>query len=96
MQSVQPPFWHPAASDAVIFDWDGVLAETKLDFSPVFQRFFGGKRVLLLEALPTLEPDRRDELENALLNLEIQGAREATPVPGARECIAYVEELGLP
>ena len=46
-----PPFWHPSRVRALLLDWDGVLAETHLDFSPLRQRFYGGRRAMLLEDL---------------------------------------------
>ena len=49
MQPVLPPFWHPAFAHAFILDWDGVLAETHLDFSQIRSRYFQGRRVPLLE-----------------------------------------------
>ncbi len=32
MSVILPPFWHPACKKAFILDWDGVLADTKLDY----------------------------------------------------------------
>ena len=92
----EPPFWHPARQGAFILDWDGVLAETSLDFRPIFKKYFGGKRVMLLEALPSLEPSRRKEIEQELIDLEMEGARKAHPVPGAQRLLAFLEERGLP
>ena len=65
----EPPFWHPARQEAFILDWDGVLAETSLDFRPLFAKHFGGKRVMLLETLPSLEPSRRRAIEEELVHL---------------------------
>ncbi len=92
----EPPFWHPARQDAFILDWDGVLAETKLDFSHIFAQYFGGKRVMLLETLPSLEPSRRREVEEELIRLEMEGARRAHPVPGAFDFLAFLEERCIP
>ena len=40
LETIAPPFWHPAVKGAFILDWDGVLADTKLDFSALRQRYF--------------------------------------------------------
>lgn len=90
------PFWHPVLSEAWILDWDGVLAATHLSFAPLYERFFGGQRVMLLEALPTLEPDQREELAAMLVSLEMEGAERAEAVPGARDLVAWIERHELP
>ncbi len=92
----EPPFWHPARQGAFILDWDGVLAETRLDFRPLFEKYFGGKRVMLLETLPSLEPSLRTEIEQELIRLEMEGARRARPVPGAEKLLTFLEERGFP
>ncbi len=92
----EPPFWHPARQEAFILDWDGVLAETSLDFRPLFAKHFGGKRVMLLETLPSLEPSLRKVIEQELIDLEMEGARRAHPVPGAFDFLAFLEERGIP
>jgi HAD superfamily hydrolase (TIGR01509 family) len=90
------PFWHPARQGAFILDWDGVLAETSLDFRPIFAKYFGGKRVMLLETLPSLESSRRKCIEQELVNLEMEGARKAHPVPGALELLEFLRERHIP
>ena len=91
-----PPFWHPSRVRALLLDWDGVLAETHLDFSPLRQRFYGGRRAMLLEEASTLPPEERVALMEALRDLEIRGAREAEPIPGVPELLAWLEETRTP
>jgi hypothetical protein len=76
------PFWHPAWAQGILFDWDGVLAETRLSFAPIYERFFGGRRVMLLEILPQLEERVRKDLEQALFDVEMEGSK-GTTYPGA-------------
>lgn len=94
--TVHAPFWHPARCGGWILDWDGVLAATHLSFAPIYERFFDGQRVMLLEVLPSLEPQRREELAAALVALEMEGAEQAEVVPGARELVAWIESRGIP
>ena len=96
MEKIASPFWHPAHADAFLLDWDGVLAQTKLDFSPIYERFFGGKRVMLLEVMPQLAGDVRDELDKALHDLEMSGAETATAVDGAFALVEWLEAQGKP
>ena len=30
---IKSPFWSPAGASGFILDWDGVIAETRLDFT---------------------------------------------------------------
>lgn len=63
------PFWHPADSEGFILDWDGVLAETRLNFAPLRARYFDGKFVPLFEALETLPPSIADRLRKDIYDL---------------------------
>ena len=59
---IAPPFWHPSVARGFILDWDGVLADTKLDFAPIRAKYFKGERVPLVEAADMLEESRREDL----------------------------------
>lgn len=96
MKPILPPFWHPAFAHAFILDWDGVLAETSLDFSDIRNRYFGGKRVPLLEAGRLLPESIRVQLEKDIYDLEMEGAEKAEPVPGAAELLDWLDERGIP
>ena len=90
------PFWSPAQASAILFDWDGVIAETSLDFSPIREKYYGGRRAMLLEEAGTLPPDRREALMRDLEELEMEGAYRSHPVPGIEEVLAWVEERAIP
>ena len=84
--AVAAPFWHPSMARGFILDWDGVLADTKLDFSPIRAKYFKGERVPLVEAADMLERDRRADLERELYELEMEGARKAVPFRAPTNC----------
>ena len=88
LETIAPPFWHPAVKGAFILDWDGVLADTKLDFSALRQRYFGGRIVPLIEAAEAFPPPVREEIRDEVRRVEMEGADRAVPVPGAHEFIS--------
>lgn len=94
--SIFPPFWHPSLALGFILDWDGVLADTKLDFSPIRAKYFNGERLPLVEAAGLLEPDDREALETDLYDLEMEGAGRAEPVEGAHALLEWLERSGIP
>ena len=71
---VKPPFWHPAFSAGFILDWDGVLAETRLDLAPIRAKYFDGRFVPLFEAVETLPPSLGEQLKKDIYDVEMAGA----------------------
>ncbi len=96
MTGIHPPFWHPVLSKGFILDWDGVLADTKLDFQRIRDRYFGGRRVPLIESDHLLTPEQKKDLEKDLYDLEMEGASRALPVPGAHELLQWLDERHIP
>lgn len=94
--SFSAPYWSPAEADAIIFDWDGVLADTHLDFTDIRSRYYGGSNAMLLEDRHTLTQEQRDGLMADLHDLEMRGAEDAAPVPGALDVLEWVEQKGIP
>jgi HAD superfamily hydrolase (TIGR01509 family) len=94
--NISPPFWHPSLPKAFLMDWDGVIAETKLDFTAVRERYYGGKRAMLLEDSHRLSPEDRESLMKDLYDLEMEGASKAAPVPGALEFLSCLEDRDIP
>ncbi|MDO9508701.1 MAG: HAD-IA family hydrolase [Thermovirgaceae bacterium] len=94
--SIPPPFWHPSLAHGFILDWDGVLADTKLDFAPIRAKYFNGERLPLVEAADRLEPSEREALERDLYDLEMEGARRATPVEGAHDLLEWLKRSRIP
>ena len=93
---IQAPFWHPAQASAFLLDWDGVLAETSLDFGPLRQRYFGGRKVPLLEAALALPEEEQRAFHRDVQALEMEGASAASLVAGAEELLAWLAERELP
>jgi HAD superfamily hydrolase (TIGR01549 family) len=90
------PFWSPSQAEAVLFDWDGVIANTSLDFSAVRKKYYGGSRAMLIEDSVSLPPQKREALIREIEELEMEGAAAATPVPGATNVIGWFERRGIP
>ena len=58
---IDAPYWAPAQCEGFLLDWDGVIAETKLDFSGLREKYFGGRRAMLLEEGALLPPELRGQ-----------------------------------
>ena len=93
---IRSPYWHPAAAKGFLLDWDGVIAETKLDFTDVRQRYYGGRDAHLLEDAVTLSEQERQALMEDLRKLEVAGAAHAEPVPGALELLDWLKVHEVP
>lgn len=79
-----------------MLDWDGVLAETKLNFSPIREKYFQGRFVPLFEAIATLPQPLAEELSKDIYDVEMAGAADAKPVPGALELLNWLESNNIP
>ena len=93
---IKAPFWSPADASGFLLDWDGVIAETHLDFSPLRDKYFGGRRAMILEEASSLAPDAREAMMKDLVEIEMAGAERAVPVAGAFELIDWLKENGVP
>ena len=93
---IKAPFWHPACVSGFLLDWDGVIAETKLDFTGVRERYYGGRPAMLLEDAASLPEDERDALMRDLRDLEVEGAKRAVPVQGAPELLEWLGSHHIP
>jgi HAD superfamily hydrolase (TIGR01509 family) len=87
---------HPALAGAFILDWDGVLADTKLDFKPLRQKYFYGEITPLTEAASKLPEPARSEAHSEIRRIEMEGAANATAVEGAKELLAWLSAAGKP
>ncbi|MBQ9881997.1 MAG: HAD family phosphatase [Synergistes sp.] len=90
------PYWSLSAAGGFLLDWDGVIADTKLDFSGIREKYYGGRRAMLLEEAHTLPPEKQEELNRDLIELEMAGADRATAVPGAFSLISLLQENDIP
>lgn len=96
LQQRRSHHWNPALCRAFVLDWDGVLAETKLNFSPIREKFFQGRFVPLFEAIATLPQPLAEELSKDIYDVEMAGAADAKPVPGALELLNWLESNNIP
>jgi len=90
------PFWSPSEASAILFDWDGVIADTRLDFSRIREKYYGDSPAMLLEDAHKLSPEDRSSMMLELEELEVEGAKRATFVPGISEILDWIEGAGIP
>ena len=80
---------------AVIFDLDGTLVDSQLDFQAMRSEMEIGPEPIL-ETIAKLSPPRRAYCEAILARHEWEGAERSTPCPGAREWIRSLDDRGIP
>ncbi|MBY0589078.1 HAD family hydrolase [bacterium] len=79
----------------VIFDMDGTLVDSGLDFD-LIRREMGLGKGPILETLLTLPPDRRRECDAILDRHESAGAERAILLAGAQEWIKRLDQHRIP
>ncbi|MDR1916984.1 MAG: HAD hydrolase-like protein [Synergistaceae bacterium] len=91
------PFWSPSHASAILFDWDGIIAKTHLDFSEVREKYYGSRSsAMLLEDSFTLSVSKREALMRDIEEIEMRGANEARPVQGIFDLLAWVDDHHIP
>ncbi len=100
---------------AVVFDFDGTLAQTRIDFAAMRQRVIElaqkmgvrreqiNQRLYVLELIDAIErklpaarrAEFRSGAERIVLECEIAGCQQASPVPGASEALDLLRRAGL-
>lgn len=93
---VRTHYWSPAACAAFVLDWDGVLAETKLSFAHIREKYFDGRFVPLFESIATLPKPIASALEKDIYDEEMKGAESAVAVPGAFDLLEWLDSAGIP
>lgn len=99
-RSSQPAARLPKRSDGLrgmIFDLDGTLVDSRLDF-PAIKRDLGlPADKAILEALAEIPPgSHKDHLLARLRSHELRGAECATLFPGVRETLSFLQERAIP
>lgn len=79
-----------------IFDMDGTLIDSKLDFEAIRQDMGLSDGLPILETMESMESQRRTECEEILLRHEQQGVSDATVFPNVAETLKSIEQLQLP
>jgi HAD superfamily hydrolase (TIGR01509 family) len=85
------PLFNLSSVRGVILDWDGVIAETKLDFGPVRRKYFNGKHVPLLEAAETMDVELKTAFLDEIRAEEMRGAANSVPVEGIFDFIKLLD-----
>lgn len=96
MSLISLPYWHPSQARGFILDWDGVIADTSLDFSGIRKKYFNGERVPLIEAGDLLDEIQKENLWKDIYDLEMEGANLATPIGGIFSLVEWLHENSVP
>jgi HAD superfamily hydrolase (TIGR01509 family) len=79
----------------VIFDMDGTLIDSRLDFEAMRVEMGLAPGLRILEAIAELPPDRAEQCHRILERHEWEGAERATLLPGAREVVETLASWGV-
>ena len=81
--------------DAVIFDMDGTLVESLLDFKAIRAELGIDSGDGIIEAIAAMPAERGRLAHRHLLSHELRGARAARLIPGARQAVLAAGRAGL-
>lgn len=82
---------------AVVFDLDGTLVDSRLNFAAICDDIGWPRGTPLLEQLAQLtDVAEHDRALQIIRQHELQGAREACWMPGAERCLQQLQRVGLP
>src|SRR5262245_33680289 len=79
----------------VLFDLDGTLADSALDFNQMRSEMNLPPGVPILETIDTLPPDEAERCREILSRHEVAGALRATIMPGVQQFLGLLEERGV-
>lgn len=89
--------WNPASIQGVVFDLDGTLVDSRLDFDRIRQEIGCPKERGLLEHVATLtDPEQIRTAEATIYRHEMAGAAAATWIPGAKQLLRTLHAKGIP
>lgn len=82
---------------AVVFDLDGTLVDSKLDFSELRRRLGWPEQSLILEHLATLDCEvKKQQAEQIIIDFELEGARRASWMPNAEVLLQQLKRQNMP
>lgn len=82
---------------AVVFDLDGTLVDSALDFALICDDIGWPHGTPLLETLATIEEQQeRQRIAEIICRHEMRGAQIASWMPGAQQCLERLSEAGIP
>src|SRR5206468_1809626 len=79
----------------VVFDLDGTLVDSRLDFDAMRREMELPPNQPILESLARLEPRQAERCHKILHRHELAGAERADLLPGVRELVAALHALGI-
>lgn len=86
----------PRRFQALLFDLDGTLVDTRLDFAALRGELGFPDGIGLLEHLETLPPEQASQARQVIHRHEMAGAEAATWIDGARALLAALRRHGVP
>lgn len=82
---------------AVVFDLDGTLVDSALDFALICDDVGWPRGTPLLEKLATVEElHERQRITDIICRHEMRGAELASWMPGAQQCLEQLSEADIP
>lgn len=85
-----------ASLKGIIFDLDGTLVDSGLDFAAIRHELACPDGVGVLEYIESLPEGARLAAEQVVLDHERRGAERAEWMPGASECLWFCQQRNLP
>lgn len=80
-----------------MFDLDGTLVDSKLDFSELRRRLGWPEQSLILEHLATLDCEvKKQQAEQIIIDFELEGARRASWMPNAEVLLQQLKRQNMP
>lgn len=82
---------------AVVFDLDGTLVDSRLDFSELRRRLGWPEHSLILEHLASLScASEKQKAEQIIIDFELEGARNASWMPNAEQLLQRLQQQNMP
>jgi HAD superfamily hydrolase (TIGR01509 family) len=82
---------------AVVFDLDGTLVDSALNFSAMCDDIGWPRGTALLERLAQLDdPSESARVQHIIRQHELRGARQASWMPGAEQCLQQLVQARIP
>ena len=91
-----PPTDNLPGFDGIIFDLDGTLVDSRLDFAAIRAHLNCPPDVGVLEFIDTLPANEQAAAHAVVLEYERAGAERATWIPGAQSCLERLSVMGIP
>ena len=85
----------PRRFDAIIFDMDGTIIDSSIDFAAIRAELGVPANVGILESIDAMDEPARSEAHRKLLAMEMASVASATLMPHARETLECICSAGL-